>query len=280
MESKTLTLNFEKSNLEKESYKAPKSILPDPVYYTNSRQENNYEPSSGRLKKIKDDFRDYLGEFVYGGIDGCVTTFAVVAGAEGAGLNTAVVIILGIANLIADGFAMGIGAYLSTKSEAESFFKLRQRKLKEVQNNKPDSVDEIRQVLQEKGVSPELALQSALMISKDAEKATDFILKEKDNEAEEDKSPLMMGLVTYMSFIAVGFIPLMAYLGKMVLPSDNISTFGMATLFTAFGFIAIGLLKSKISDTNRLKAIGETLLLGSIAASLAYYLGFVLEGLV
>ncbi|NJX16280.1 VIT1/CCC1 transporter family protein [Tamlana crocina] len=59
----------------------------------------------------------YLGEFVYGGIDGTITTFAVVAGSVGAGLESSIVIILGFANLLADGFAMSIGAYLSAKSE-------------------------------------------------------------------------------------------------------------------------------------------------------------------
>lgn len=61
----------------------------------------------------------YLGEFVYGAIDGTVTTFAVVAGAAGAGLNSKVIIILGIANLIADGFSMGASSYLSDKSERD-----------------------------------------------------------------------------------------------------------------------------------------------------------------
>ena len=61
----------------------------------------------------------YLGEFVYGGIDGTVTTFAVVAGSVGAGLDTNVIVILGFANLLADGFAMSIGAYLSAESERE-----------------------------------------------------------------------------------------------------------------------------------------------------------------
>ena len=51
-------------------------------------------------------FKDYIGEFVYGGIDGSVTTFAVVAGSTGASLDTSVVLILGFANLIADGFSM------------------------------------------------------------------------------------------------------------------------------------------------------------------------------
>lgn len=70
-------------------------------------------------EKIRQHFEDYLAEFVYGGIDGAVTTFAVVAGATGARLSTAVIIILGFANLIADGFSMGIGSYLSSKSELE-----------------------------------------------------------------------------------------------------------------------------------------------------------------
>jgi vacuolar iron transporter family protein len=63
----------------------------------------------------KDTF-PYLKEFVYGGIDGCVTTFAVVAGATGAGLNSGIIIVLGFANLIADGFSMSVGNYLSVKS--------------------------------------------------------------------------------------------------------------------------------------------------------------------
>ena len=68
---------------------------------------------------MKDKFEASLGEFVYGAIDGTVTTFAVVAGAAGAGLSSTVIVILGFANLIADGFSMGASAYLSAKSERD-----------------------------------------------------------------------------------------------------------------------------------------------------------------
>lgn len=61
-------------------------------------------------------FRKYLPEFVYGGIDGIVTTFAVIAGAVGASLSPGVILILGFANLFADGFSMAVSNYLSTKS--------------------------------------------------------------------------------------------------------------------------------------------------------------------
>jgi predicted membrane protein (TIGR00267 family) len=68
---------------------------------------------------VKQKFEQYLGQFVYGAIDGSVTTFAVVAGAAGANLSSTVIIILGFANLIADGFSMGASAYLSAKSERD-----------------------------------------------------------------------------------------------------------------------------------------------------------------
>ena len=61
--------------------------------------------------------RKYLPEFVYGGIDGIITTFAIVAGAVGASLSTGIILILGFANLFADGFSMAISSYLSAKSE-------------------------------------------------------------------------------------------------------------------------------------------------------------------
>lgn len=61
----------------------------------------------------------YLPEFVYGGTDGTVTTFAVVAGVIGASLSSTVVLILGFANLFADGFSMAVSNYLSTKSRNE-----------------------------------------------------------------------------------------------------------------------------------------------------------------
>jgi vacuolar iron transporter family protein len=59
----------------------------------------------------------YLGEFVYGAIDGVVTTFAVVAGATGANLSPTIILILGFANLFADGFSMAMSNFLSTKTK-------------------------------------------------------------------------------------------------------------------------------------------------------------------
>lgn len=67
------------------------------------------------LKRIENNLR----EFVYGGMDGAVTTFAVVTGAAGANLQSSVILILGFANVLADGFSMAVGSYLSEKSEQQ-----------------------------------------------------------------------------------------------------------------------------------------------------------------
>lgn len=67
------------------------------------------------IKKIENNLR----EFVYGGMDGAVTTFAVVTGAAGANLGVRVILILGFANVFADGFSMAVGSYLSEKSEQD-----------------------------------------------------------------------------------------------------------------------------------------------------------------
>ena len=61
--------------------------------------------------------KKYLPELVYGGIDGSVTTFAIVAGVVGASLSSQIILVIGLASLVADGFSMGVSNYFSQKSE-------------------------------------------------------------------------------------------------------------------------------------------------------------------
>ena len=71
----------------------------------------SHEPTSPRALA-----RPYLGDFIYGANDGIVTTFAIVAGVAGAALDASVVLILGFANLLADGFSMGASNFLAIRS--------------------------------------------------------------------------------------------------------------------------------------------------------------------
>jgi VIT1/CCC1 family predicted Fe2+/Mn2+ transporter len=185
------------------------------------------------LKKLE----PYLGEFVYGGMDGCVTTFAVVAGAVGANLDSSVIIILGFANLVADGFAMSVGAYLSHKTERDN-------------------------------LSKRLGNHDLNQFGKSQKKL----------DPEGPKSPIIIGAVTYVAFILIGIIPLCTYVIDYIRPLE-LSLFKVSCTLTAIGFGFIGWLKAYVNNTPIPKGILETLLLGTAAAVVAYFIGDFLEHL-
>jgi vacuolar iron transporter family protein len=220
----------------------------------------------------------YLREFVYGGIDGAVTTFAVVAGAVGADLDASIIIILGFANLLADGFSMSVGAYLSAKSEKENYKKHKDIEYWEVDNLPEKERQEVVDIYREKGFEGELLEKVVDVIVADKDRWVNEMMKDELNMIEDTKSPFKIGLATLISFIIIGFIPLMVYLYDLFWVV-TIDLFLWTSIFTGMAFLAIGWLKSIVNQTNALKSISETLLLGFLAALVAYYVGDFLESL-
>jgi VIT1/CCC1 family predicted Fe2+/Mn2+ transporter len=224
-------------------------------------------------------YQGYLGEFVYGGIDGCVTTFAVVAASVGANLDSAVILILGFANLLADGFAMSVGAYLSTKSERDNYEKHKRIEYWEVDNLPDRERNEIRTIYQAKGFEGELLDQVVNVITADRDRWVDVMMKEELEMIAEQKSPIAMGAVTYGAFLLVGLIPLSLYLYDHLL-GFSINLFVWTCILTGFGFTVIGFFKSYVTETPRWKGILETLVLGAIAAGVSYFVGDMLEKMI
>ncbi|MCB0571437.1 MAG: VIT1/CCC1 transporter family protein [Phaeodactylibacter sp.] len=224
-------------------------------------------------------YQAHLGEFVYGGIDGSVTTFAVVAGAVGASLDSSVILILGFANLLADGFSMSVGAYLSAKSQHDNFEKHRRIEYWEVDNIPETEREEIREIYRNKGFKGELLEQVVDVITADRDRWVDVMMKEELAMIKEEQSPLMIGAVTYLAFLVVGFVPLSLYLWDFAFGFGG-DPFVATCLFTALAFIAIGWLKAYVTKTPHWKAILETLVLGLIAAGVAYLVGDVLERII
>lgn len=225
-------------------------------------------------------FQDYIGEFIYGGIDGSVTTFAVVAGAAGAHLDSAIVLILGFANLFADGFSMSVGSYLSTKSEKENYEKHKAIEYWEVDHLPEKERDEIREIYQAKGFEGELLERVVDKITEDKDRWVDVMMKEELEMQEETKSPLQMGFVTFISFLILGFIPLIVYVIDYT--GDGISgdLFVYSSTLTFITFAGIGFAKSYVTNTNKLRSTLETLFLGGSAAVLAYFVGDFLEKMI
>ncbi len=224
-------------------------------------------------------YEKYLGPFVYGGIDGCVTTFAVVAGAVGAGLASDVIIILGFANLLADGFSMSIGAYLSSKSERSYYFKQKAIEYWEVDHLPEKEKEEIREIYREKGFEGETLEKIVDVITADKDRWVNVMMKEELGMSLEERSPLKIGLVTYVSFILIGLIPLTVYVWDYLQPTGS-NLFVISSVLTAAGFMIIGVLKSYVTQTKLWRGVMETILLGLIAALVAYFVGDWLEKII
>ena len=242
---------------------------------TEIHNEKALHKHAGFLKK----YEKYLGEFVYGGIDGCVTTFAVVAGSVGAGLDSAIIIILGFANLLADGFAMSVGAYLSNKTKKDNYNKHKQIEYWEVEHLPELEKEEIRVIYKEQGFEGELLEDVVKVITSDKDRWVNVMMKEELVMFDEDKSPVIIGGVNYFSFILIGIIPLLVYVIDFIYPM-NYNLFLLSSILTAIGFIIIGWLKAFVNETMFWKGILETLLLGGIAALVAFYIGDFLENLI
>lgn len=240
--------------------------------------KSHNEPQLHQQQSYFQNFQDYLGEFVYGGIDGSVTTFAVVAGASGAELSSAIILILGFANLLADGFSMSIGAYLSSKSEQENYEKHKKTEYWEVENIPEAERQEIRDIFKEKGFKGRLLEQATNVICADKDRWVEMMMTEELGMIKEQRSPFKIGLVTFISFLILGLIPLTVYVFDFINPIEG-HLFLIACLLTFLAFSLVGYLKSYVNQTSKIKGVLETLLLGAAAAGVAYFVGDFLEKL-
>lgn len=216
----------------------------------------------------------YLRDWVYGGIDGTVTTFAIMAGVVGANLSSGVVLILGIANLLADGFSMAAANYSGTKAESEEYEQVRSMEERHVDIAPEGEREEIRQIFKAKGFEDE-ALDSAVdVITGQRERWIDTMMTEEHGMPAVVRSPMRAALTTFIAFVVCGAVPVLPYAARLAEP------FWPATIMTGLTFFAIGSLRSYWSPTPWWRAGSETLAIGMLAAGVAYLVGGLLKDLV
>jgi vacuolar iron transporter family protein len=221
----------------------------------------------------------YLGPFVYGGIDGCVTTFAVVAGAVGAEMNGNIIIILGSANLLADGFSMSVGAYLSSQSVRSYYFKMVATTERAVEQEPEKATVLLRDIYSQKGFEGKNLDNVIEVITADKSRWVNVLIKEQPGFSTGSITPLATSIATYISFLSIGMIPLSVYIWNYLYP-HNTDLFFYSSLLTGIGFFFIGALKAYVTKTKLWRGILETILLGAIASLVAYFAGKILEQLI
>ena len=218
----------------------------------------------------------FIRQIVYGGIDGIVTTFAVVAGfaglaAEGtAEVGVLAVLLFGLANLLADATSMGLGEFLSARSEQDVYRAVRAKERHEIDANPQDEMAETAAILRERGVAASDAEEMAAILLRNPEMLADFMMQYEIGLADTtDERPWLNGLVTFASFIALGAIPLLPY----VLAGGGAGVFLISSAATFLALVGLGFLRWTVSLESLARCVGETLLVGGACAVVAFGVG-------
>lgn len=236
------------------------------------RIEHQHDPESIRVRLDEGPSASYLRDWIYGGIDGAVTTFAVVAGVIGAQLEASIVIILGLANLIADGFSMAAGNYSGTKAERDLREHLVSVEERHIESDPTGEREEIRQIFARKGFTGELLERIVGVITGDRGRWVNTMLTEEYGLPMEDRVPATAAWSTFSAFVVCGTVPLLPFLLRASTP------FPWSIGLTASVFFSIGSVQSRWSIYPWWKTGLATLGIGGAAASLAYFIGYLLRG--
>jgi VIT1/CCC1 family predicted Fe2+/Mn2+ transporter len=220
-----------------------------------------------------------LRDFIYGAIDGIVTTFAVVAGVEGAGLSPRVVIILGCANLVADGFSMAASNYLGTRAEQQELAKARRREEEHVRLIPDGEREEVRQLFAQKGFTGDDLDRAVEIITADRHRWVDTMLREELGLPLESRHPGAAATMTFVAFVVLGSLPLLAYVFDLLWPSAGVAPLPWSVGLSAAAFFTVGAAKSRFTTGKWLAAGAETLAIGGFAAMLSYAIGAALHAL-
>jgi VIT1/CCC1 family predicted Fe2+/Mn2+ transporter len=229
--------------------------------------EHSHHPDAIRRRLAEDVRHSYLGDAILGGIDGCVTTFAVVSAAAGGGFSNVVIIVLGLANLLADGLSMAVGNYQARRTERESVEHARRREMRHIEQVPEGEREEVRQIFASKGFEGAALEHVVDVITRDRDVWIDTMLKEEVGVHPAGPRPLHAALATFAAFAVVGTIPLLPFLlaGRLVQEA-----FVASAVLTGVTFFAIGAAKGRALGGSVLRSGLGTLSSGGAAAAVAY----------
>ena len=223
----------------------------------------------------------HFDDFIYGSIDGAVTTFAIVAGVVGANLSPVIILILGFANLFADGFAMAAANYQASKARNEFVEMKRKQEEWEIDNLGEQEKEEIREIYRNKGFKDELLDEVVRTITSRRKVWIDTMMKEELGLIEDEKTPLASSISTFVGFNLIGVIPLIPFIIFIMLNLElDSNTFVYSTISVIIAFLIVGMIKGKIVKKSIISSGIFTLIIGGTAAIVAYIVGYGLNSLI
>jgi len=229
----------------------------------------------------------YLKSIVYGGLDGIITIFSMVASIAGAGYDVNAVIIIGLAGLLADGISMGMGDFLSSKAENDYTNEERKREVWECDNYIEGEIEEMMRVYTDKGMSEEDARTIVTTMAKYRDIFVDTMMMEELGlmPVDADDSPMKNGLVTFVAFVVFGAIPMISYIasvgGDKADAMKNVEGgFIICSAITVLTMFGLGAYTSKFSPTKWYVGGAWVGANGGAAAAIAYFIGWALSKIV
>ena len=247
--------------------------MPDP---SRSQLAADHEPEAVRKRLTTPVKASTLPDAVLGGIDGCVTTFAVVSGAFGAGFSPQVALVLGLANLLADGFSMAVSNYEAGQAHLEEIASAERTEREHIKLVPEGEREEIRQLFRPKGLEGDLLEQVVDVLCRNPEVWVSTMIREEYGLSSVGLSPLRSAMTTFVAFLLVGMVPLIPY----AMPGLEVTTrFFTSLALAGVVFLGIGMLKSVVYGLRPWRSGLRTLIMGTAAAGLAFGAGSLVQSL-
>ena len=223
----------------------------------------------------------HFDDFIYGSIDGAVTTFAIIAGVVGASLSPGIILILGFANLFADGFSMAAANYQASKARNQFIEMKKKQEEWEIDNLEEQEKEEIREIYKKKGFKDELLEEVVRTITSRRKVWVDTMMKEELGLIEDGKNPIDNSMSTFIGFNLVGLIPLIPFMVFIFMKIDaNSEAFVYSTILVMTAFFLVGMIKGKIVKKPKIRSGFYTLIIGGTASLVAYFVGYGLRILI
>ncbi len=210
---------------------------------------------------------EFISDIVIGMSDGLTVPFALAAGLSGAVDSNSIVITAGIAEIVAGCIAMGLGGYLSGKTEQEHYESELKKEYFEVENEYEKEIDEVKEIFADYGIDETGQTLLANQLAKDKTKWVEFMMKfelglEKPNANTARNSALTIGIAYFIG----GLLPLSAYF----ITNHPKNGLILSALITTICLFVFGYFKSKVTGQPAIKGALKVTLIGLLAAAAAF----------